>query len=188
MSPSSDLGVSGSRSAGAASDDKRLLRELIDKEQIRDVLARYCRAVDRLDADLLASVYHPGAIEDHGAFKGSASDFCKNATGTAGSTVHERRRHFIGMPMIELDGDIAYVETYFSAGCELRELQNGYRLARVHDGRYVDRFEWRNGEWRIAARTVVKDYIEFRPLADVEHEYVSSRYGSDDFVYQIRGS
>ena len=29
-------------------------------------------------------------------------------------------------------------------------------------GRYVDRFERRHGEWRIAARTVVYDWIEER--------------------------
>ncbi|MCB2109209.1 MAG: nuclear transport factor 2 family protein, partial [Rhodobacteraceae bacterium] len=37
---------------------------LLDKEEIRDVLMRYGRGVDRADADLLRSCYHPDAIEE----------------------------------------------------------------------------------------------------------------------------
>ena len=35
-----------------------------------DAIHRYCRAVDRADRDLLVSVYHPDAIDDHGLFVG----------------------------------------------------------------------------------------------------------------------
>jgi hypothetical protein len=34
---------------------------------------RYSRAIDRLDRELLLSVYHEDAVDDHGVFVGTAS-------------------------------------------------------------------------------------------------------------------
>src|SRR3546814_6685283 len=43
-----------------------MVRELYDKQKIREVVTRYCRGVDRMDRDLFLSAYHPDAIDDHG--------------------------------------------------------------------------------------------------------------------------
>ena len=45
---------------------ERALRVLLDKQEIHEVLMRYCRGIDRCDAELLHSVYHPDATDDHG--------------------------------------------------------------------------------------------------------------------------
>ena len=42
------------------------IRALLDRQAITDALHLYCRAIDRTDEELLASVYHPDAIDDHG--------------------------------------------------------------------------------------------------------------------------
>ena len=42
------------------------LAELGDQQAIRDVLARYWRGIDRGDADLVRSTYHPDARDAHG--------------------------------------------------------------------------------------------------------------------------
>ena len=47
------------------------VRELLDAEQIRDVILRYCHAADRGDWDLARSCYHPDALDDHGIFSGN---------------------------------------------------------------------------------------------------------------------
>nr|WP_213245328.1 nuclear transport factor 2 family protein [Gordonia pseudamarae] len=39
------------------------LRDLLDRQAICDVVARYCRAIDRRDFDLLRTCYHPGAVD-----------------------------------------------------------------------------------------------------------------------------
>ena len=50
------------------------LRELLDKQEIHEVLLRYCRGVDRCDRDMIAACYHPDAIDDHGDWVASALD------------------------------------------------------------------------------------------------------------------
>jgi hypothetical protein len=53
------------------------VQELLDKQEIYEVLMRYCRAIDRGDEPLMRSVYHPDGIDHHGIFDGKASDFCE---------------------------------------------------------------------------------------------------------------
>jgi hypothetical protein len=42
------------------------VQRLIDEPAIRRLLASYTRAIDRQDHDLLASLFHPDAIDEHG--------------------------------------------------------------------------------------------------------------------------
>ena len=45
------------------------------EEDVRQVLDRYCRGVDRIDLDIVRGYYHPDATDDHGAFKGGVEPF-----------------------------------------------------------------------------------------------------------------
>jgi ketosteroid isomerase-like protein len=163
------------------------IRELIDKEAIRTALARFCRGVDRGDMQALQSVYHPDALENHGDFVGSAADWMLLALDVAPrhfSVMH----HSLGASNIELDGDVAAVETYFSAGCVIRDPDGTDPVVTTIHGRYVDRFERRDGFWRIANRLVVKDFREVRPISDPEENYPKGRWGEADPVYEIPGT
>jgi hypothetical protein len=51
------------------------LQRLISESQIRTLLNKYPRALDRQDHDLLASLFHPGVIDDHSVFNGLASEY-----------------------------------------------------------------------------------------------------------------
>ena len=51
------------------------IQELIDRQEIYDVLIRYCQGVDRCDVNLIKSVYHEDAQDGHGMFKGRGLDF-----------------------------------------------------------------------------------------------------------------
>jgi 3-phenylpropionate/cinnamic acid dioxygenase small subunit len=128
------------------------LAELVARQEIADVLHRYCRAVDRRDPDLLRSTYHEDAEDDHGVYRGPVDglvDFMQN-DGLA--VVH----HAISNISIELDGDVAHTECYLDA-VHRREDDTG-RWDEMVKGRYLDRFERRDGEWRIAHRLVVYDW------------------------------
>ena len=65
------------------------LLALADKDEIRDVLMRYGRGVDRLDEELLRSCYHPDSHDDHGHWKGNGHDFAAFIV----SSLPERTHH-----------------------------------------------------------------------------------------------
>jgi ketosteroid isomerase-like protein len=141
------------------------ISELAAKDAIRTVLHRYCRAIDRCDAELLAGVYHEGAVVDHGE-PGLASDFQRHVF-TQLRASWTATQHLIGNVLIELDGDTAFSEAYFIAHHVTRTPAGQLPTLVALGGRYVDRFERRDGAWRIADRVLVKDWQETRPYADV---------------------
>ena len=133
------------------------LQSLLDREAIRDCLARYCRGIDRADEAALRSAYWEDATDRHGAWNGSAEGFIAQALQRLRQG--GRRVHQIGNIAIELHGDAAAVESGFLA---LQAPAATPDQETFLCGRYLDRFERRGGEWRIAARTVVYDWIEER--------------------------
>ena len=128
------------------------IQELLDKQALNELVVRWCRAIDRCDEELLRSTYHDDAIDEHGPFVGSGAAFVEH-TKLHGSMNLEKRpgpvQHSVTNTLFEVDGDVAYGECYV----EVRTVQDGH-LARAV-ARYVDRFERRSGEWRIAHRRVV---------------------------------
>jgi hypothetical protein len=161
------------------------LQELLDREAIRTVLYTYCRAIDRVDRDLLSSVYHPDATDDHGAYSGSAAGFVDWAMQLA-PTIYETMQHSIGTVLIELQGDTADAESYFVQNAVRRATEDRPRTVDVLVGRYVDRLERRDDGWRIAERVVVKDFRHQMELHDVAEDYRRSTQGFDDVVYTMR--
>lgn len=126
---------------------------LVDREAIRDVLYRYCRAVDRADLELLKSCYHADGHDDHGFFCGSGWDFAEHVMPVLAQL--QLCIHSLSNPLIELDGDRAYVETQWSV---IHRMKRFGTLTDIWDqGRYIDTFERRAGEWRILDRVVVFD-------------------------------
>lgn len=134
-------------------DLERRLSKLADRQEIHDCIIRYCRGVDRLDAEMLASAYHADAIDDHGIYVGNPKEFAdyfldfhkKNQKST---------QHIITNHYCELDGDTAHCETYWlfaAMNTEGPELSLG-------GGRYIDRMERREGRWAIAARKCLYDW------------------------------
>jgi len=120
--------------------------------EIQQVLYRYCRAVDRGDAALLESVYHPGAIDNHGAFHGTGAEFAAMLVPAMDASPRVGQHHITNI-LIDLDGEAAHVESYFLA---LHPAADGTHIPVT--GRYLDRFERRKGRWAIAERTVVIDW------------------------------
>lgn len=135
------------------------LRRLTDRAEIHDVLMRYCRGVDRGDAELVRSAYHEGSWDDHGYWTGPGEEFGEFIVARLGEATL-RTTHAVANELIELDGDSAHVETYVFAYLwkAVGDGGDGGESLDLFAGRYVDRFERRDGRWRIARRTVVHDW------------------------------
>ena len=70
------IGGTGPRPGQMTTSDSERISQLADRAELLDLLHAYCRAVDRRDYALLASLYHPDAQDDHGGlFRGSAADY-----------------------------------------------------------------------------------------------------------------
>jgi len=132
------------------------LEELLDKQALHELLMRYCRGVDRNDAELLASVYHSDAYDDHGIYRGDAHGFVEWVLGRQEGT--RSSMHCILNEYFTLDGDVAHGECYFVWCATSPEDAAAPPELTMTGGRYIDRFERRDGEWRIARRQVVLEW------------------------------
>lgn len=138
------------------------LGRIEDRQAIHDLLMRYCRGVDRLDRALILSVYHPDGWDDHGSFQGSPEAFA--------DWVFSGHRdkiacctHFLSNSLVHFDGpDVAHGESYVIA--VHRRLIDGALHDMMGAGRYIDRFERRDGAWKIARRTVIGDWDRIDPV------------------------
>lgn len=138
-------------------DDAQLttrLRELIDREEILACLHRYTRGMDRLDRELARSAYHDGAIDVHRDLVKTVDDFLDWAFAYhADQMLHQ---HYMTNHTIELDGDTAHVETYYTFVGRYPDRATPLSVA---GGRYLDRFERRHGRWAIAARVCTLEWV-----------------------------
>lgn len=150
------MDADSSPAAPLADPDRDKLARFMARQEILEVLARYARGVDRADAELLASCYHDDATEEHGTtYSGPARDYVAGAV--------ERIRlmgpmaHYLTSSHIEFDGDTAWVETYVLTFARLTG-EEGSAIDTLTGGRLCDRFERRNGAWRIAHRRMTFDW------------------------------
>ena len=143
------------------------LERLSDKEAIRDVIHRYCRAVDRCDLELHKSCYWPDSIDDHGFFGGNGIEFCEYVVPVL-KEVHSSI-HAITNTIIDFEGDRAFCESQWSVIHRLVDEEDSSRfLDYWHQGRYLDVMEKRNGEWRIKVRHLVKDMDRLQRTNDLQ--------------------
>ena len=123
------------------------IQNLIDRQAILDCVAKNARGCDRHDSDLLASAYHPDGVDEHGFSVNMGPDYpaWANEQHSNGSLQH---LHHITHQTCEIDGDEAHCESYVIGLFLNKDGQSSHILS----GRYLDRLEKRDGEWRIALR------------------------------------
>jgi hypothetical protein len=158
------------------------VQRLIDKEEIRDVMLRYARGIDRLDIELFRTVFwEDGGFED-GIVEGPAREFIPTLIGEGVRNMFAATQHFISNIRIEFDGaNTAFSECYFLAYHLLkpdeatlnailgqrRMLEMGGDYSRSYElyvaGRYFDRLEKRADTWRILKRRFVSDWTSSAP-------------------------
>lgn len=159
------------------------VQEMLDKQEIHEVLMRYCRGIDRCDEELVRSAYHPDAMDEHGEFNGKVEDFIAWVI----PALRENCRmtmHSICNELVEVRGDKAYCESYVVAYHRME--RNGAEVDFTLGGRYVDRFERRHGTWKIAHRKLMLDWDRVDPVDakhPTRHLYTMGVRTREDWVY-----
>ena len=136
------------------------ISQLRAEREITAALHRYARGADRRDIDLMRSVYHADATDVRGEGNSAAALLDTLADLLA---KYERTMHCLGNIEIELHGDTATVQSYVRA-LHLLTDDSGQRITIERNGRFLDRFERRGGEWRIAARGRASNWNEQRTI------------------------
>ena len=140
--------------AAASQDEWR------DRAQLADLVARYCRAVDRRDFALVRSLYHDDAVDRHGSmFEGTADEFVAWLPQMMAN--FELTVHRLGQSLFAVSGDVAEGEHYVSA---YHRTQAPQRQEITIGGRYLDRYRRAGNSWKFAARSLIFDYGEIRSV------------------------
>ena len=130
------------------------LLEMIARQKVADVMARYARGIDRCDIETLLSVFWPDARADYGSGEQDAGAWAR-ATVTALKGMR-RTQHSVGNLLVEFQGEQARAETYCHAFHEFEGADGPREM--VVGGRYLDLLERRTCEWRISRRIYVMDW------------------------------
>ncbi|GCE41164.1 nuclear transport factor 2 family protein [Rhodococcus sp. USK10] len=165
---------------------EEILRRLVDRNEIHDVLMRYCRGVDRCDESILKSVYHHDSYDDHGYWRGNGHEFAsfvaKRLMAANLSTTHS-----VTNVLIDIDGDSARSESQVMVTLVRRGEPT---VVDLMGARYLDKLTRRDGVWRIAERTVVLDWHKCEQWQDGDSpmpldDFRRGGRGSDDPLYDF---
>lgn len=124
------------------------LRKLLDRQDIEDCLTRIARGTDRFDRELALSGCHVGAQFSVGGQVTSAEESIDGGMAMHRDYTHGTL-HCLSTLSCDIDGDEAHVETY-----HLYCARSSDETCWAATGRYVDRFERRDGIWGLAFRHI----------------------------------
>jgi hypothetical protein len=162
------------------------LRELLAKQEIHERLMRYCRGVDRADAELITQAFWPDAMADHGHVFFTGDTIGDVLVQMAATHVNASSTHITGNELVEIEGDRAYTETYFLDFIE-RE-RDGVLMTMSRSARYVDRWERRDREWRIVHRRVVDSWNRVDPVVErwpTAAQFILAEHGRADPIFDV---
>jgi ketosteroid isomerase-like protein len=143
-----------------------VINKLVSREEIRDLVLLYSRAIDRKDLDLLRDLYTGDATDTHGThFDGSAEGFCDFIA--QGQPYMTYSGHHVCNHLISVEGDEGNGEVYALAYHTIpdRECPGAF-----HEDfmavRYIDNYRRESdGKWRFSKRVVTYDFHTLRPFS-----------------------
>ena len=165
--------------------------------EISNSLKNYCRGVDRRDFDMVRSVYHTDAIDQHGPYNGDVDGLIDWMTRRHQGVAQSM--HLIANCVIDwVSETIANVETY----CVTYQRLSKEKPSSVSDVgltiggvgqqtqvrcRYLDRFENRGDGWKIAHRVVAYDSLLLEEASDTPFspDMQLSTRAKDDPLYNL---
>ncbi|NMD60298.1 UNVERIFIED_ORG: SnoaL-like protein [Nocardia globerula] len=134
------------------------VRYLMDRTAILDCISRHARGCDRHDIDLITAAYHDNGVDEHGFATNTGPEYGEWAN-TAHAETSQVHTHNITTHSCDIDGEVAHAESYVIVVL----VGNDGKSAQFISGRYLDRLERREGQWRIAVR---RSTVEAMFIAD----------------------
>jgi len=167
-------------------------KEVVEQEtataELRaDVTAKllaYTRGIDRLDGELIATAFHPDAqLEGYGRPGATSIEaFIERAIPSLRDG-YRTTQHQISNITIEHRGDHIATETYVLA-THLRDGGEEPDQLMTFSGRYIDRFEQRNGHLRIVHRRLRNEWSRIEEIAaPMPGDYIHGSRDRSDSSY-----
>lgn len=162
----------------------KYLEYMIARDDLHRLLVSYCRGMDRGDTDLLAAVFHDDAVVFAGIWNGPAREFVTAVPAMVQNNL-QMCFHSVSNEWFEIDGDRAMGECYVVAFNRTRDPAAPSET--IVAGRYLDRFERRQGVWKIVERTFVEDWRSTQASAvPVRQEMAQyGEFGAKDPLYRL---
>jgi len=143
--------------------DEKALQQLVDREEIRDLVLLYSRAIDRKDVELLRDLYTEDATDSHGdSFDGPAEGYCDFIEKSLPYMPYSG--HHVCNHMVNVEGDEGNGEVYALAYHVIPN-KDGNREEDFMAVRYIDNYRrCSDGKWRFSKRVVTYDLQIRRPF------------------------
>ena len=123
------------------------VRHLKDRQDILDCIQRECRARDRQDEAQITACWWPDGVDEHGVVITRVPDYATRAN-MGHQMLFNMTSHNITNHLCDIDGDTAHCESYVIGGLFWQDNER----TTMAFGRYLDRLERREGEWRLHTR------------------------------------
>ena len=159
------------------------IEALVAKQEIHEALLRYLRGVDRCDAELICSAFHPDAVDEHAEAVWTGTNVGENIVARVRQSFTSTF-HVIGNQLIEIDGDTAHSETYVV--CYLGGDDNRGEFMLTRALRYIDQFELRDRTWKIGYRKVIREWDRIDRVTEKPENrpYFDPERSHDDLSYR----
>ena len=155
------------------------------EKQIVDCLLSYTRGIDRLDPDAILAAFHPGAL-----LEGYQVDALVPIEDFALPVVERLRKrysstqHRLSNTKIDFNDDGAIAESYILAYHVQPADEDSPDRLWTFSGRYIDYFEDRDGQWRIAKRFLRADWTRIETIDEkMPNKFISGSRDKDDPIY-----
>jgi len=148
------------------------VQEMLDEHQLRRLVDRYCRAVDRGDLELVRSLYHRDAVDSHGAFSGGSVDEFVERLAAARPHVRSMQHH-VTTVNFAVRGAVAEGEVYMIATHTL--ISGAGDVDVTVGGRYLDKYEKRSDTWGFVERSIVTDWARVDDPSPVRFDHPLTR-------------
>lgn len=163
----------------------QMLDILWSEREIGRHLTNFCRGMDRMDRDLILPMFHEDAILNYNVpgYDAKAHDLVDKIIDS--HRIFEAFSHQITNVTIEIRGNLAVSEAYARHTLRMPPDRDGQITDMHANGRYLDKWERRNGHWGIYHRTLIRDVMSRHIVQDFASGGETGKADRTDATYAL---